>query len=142
MKAVNGTVIIMDLDRFGDYVKLKGLSEYKPNIITGTLTLLIEDFVRKHMAIIIYGLDYERGTEEVVLELPFVKPNEILDDLEKIREEISRLNASISIGVAWGPISGKVALNRREAYIGVTRRKAFKALKKAKRLGGNRIIIA
>lgn len=70
-----------------------------------------------------------------------VKPEEILEDLETIRREIEKLGASISIGVSYGVIANIKARNRREAYRNITVKNAFKALREAKRKGGNRILV-
>ena len=136
-----GSVVILDLDRFKEVTKSRGWTEYKPNIITGELSHLVDAFVRKWSAHLVYGLDWDRGTEEAVIEIPGVTPDEIKEDLELIRRRIEELGASISIGVAYGPILGFKARGRRGAYSGATRRLALKALKEAKRLGGNKIII-
>jgi len=141
MGVVWGTVVILDLDKFEDIVKAKGWSRYSPNPVTGELSRLVEEFVRKWNAYVVYGLDWKRGTEEAVIEIPLVEPVEIMDDLENIRREIEKLGVTISIGVAYGPITGRKASNRRDAYKGYTRKIALKALKEAKRLGGNRIIV-
>ncbi len=141
---LTGCVIIMDLDKFEELSKSRGWSEYVPNIITGTLTTLVWQFVRKHFAMVIYGLDEKRGTEEVVLEIPDISEKdleEIIEDLERIRMEISRLGASISIAVALGPVTGKPAKNRREAYNSYTRKRALKLLREVKRAGGNKVAV-
>ncbi len=131
----------MDLDRFRELVKVRGWSEYTPNPVTGRLTELVQQFVLKWFAVVIYGLDPERGTEEVVLELPGVKFEAIEEDLRKIIDEIRGLGASISIGVSYGLVTGREALTRREAYYGTpTRRRAVRALREAKRMGGGKII--
>ncbi len=140
-KLVEGTVIILDLDKFKEITRKKGFDEYKPNIITGTLTYLVDNLVRKWNAYVLYGLDYTRGTEEAVIIVPMVKPEEILEDLETIRREIEKLGASISIGVSYGVIANIKARNRREAYRNITVKNAFKALREAKRKGGNRILV-
>lgn len=140
-KLVEGTVIILDLDKFKKVTKERGFNEYKPNIITGTLTHLVENFVRKWNAYVLYGLDYSRGTEEAVIIIPMIKPEEVLGDLEKIRREIEKLGASLSIGVSYGVIVNIKARNRREAYENITVKNALKALREAKRKGGNRIVI-
>lgn len=140
----HGCIIIMDLDRFKELSRAKGWSEYTPNVITGTLTLLVEDFIRKHFAVVIYGLDEIRGTEEVILEIPNYKMedlNVILEDLEDIRRKIRELGGSISIAITFGPISGQPAKSRREAYSNPLRRRALRLLRKAKRSGGNRIVV-
>ena len=140
-KLVEGTVIILDLDKFKKVTKERGFNEYKPNIITGTLTHLVENFVRKWNAYVLYGLDYSRGTEEAVIIIPMIKPEEVLGDLEKIRREIEKLGASLSIGVSYGVIVNIKARNRREAYENITVKNALKALREAKRKGGNRIVV-
>ena len=140
-KVIEGTVIIMDLDEFEKITKEKGFDEYKPNIITGTLTYLIENFVRKWSAYVVYGLDYERGTEEVIIEIPLVRPEDVMEDVKRISETIKSLGASISIGMSYGPIIFMKARNRREAYSNPTIRLALKALQEAKRRGGGRIIV-
>lgn len=139
-----GCIIIMDLDRFKELSKNKGWSEYTPNIITGTLTLLVENFIRRHLAVVIYGLDEKRGTEEVILEIPNYRIEDldvIIEDLEDIRRTMEELGGSISIAITFGPMSGRPAKNRREAYSNPLRRRALKLLRKAKRSGGNKIII-
>ena len=141
MAIIEGTVIILDLDRFSELTSSKGWDEYKPNIITGTLTHLVEEFVRKHSANILYGLDSKRGTEEAVIEIPYTKPEEVIEDLRKIKYEIKKLGATLSIGIAYGPLEPIKPRNRREAYSGITRRKALKALREAKRRGGDKIVI-
>ena len=137
-----GTVIVMDLDEFGEQVRREGLSEYKPNIVTGTLTSLIKQFVSRRFATIIYGLDEERGTEEVVIEIPGVEAEELADDLEWIRREINKVGGRITIVAVNGFVNCKPANSRREAYYGTTFRKlALKLLREAKRRGGNRVVI-
>jgi len=140
-KLVEGTVIVFDLNKFKKVTKEKGFNEYKPNIITGTLTHLVENFVRKWNAYVLYGLDYFRGTEEAVIIMPMTKPEEVLSDLEKIRREIEKLGSTLSIGVSYGVIVNIKARNRREAYENITVKNALKALREAKRKGGNRIVI-
>jgi hypothetical protein len=141
---VEGLIIILDLDRFEEYTIKHGFNQYKPNIITGTLTKLVEEFIKKWQASLIYGLDYERGTEEVVIEIPFghEKLEEIVEDLKNIKNEINKLNASISIVVIKDYVIGKPARNRREAYYGTPgRRRALRILRKIKKKGGNEIAV-
>ncbi len=141
---VEGLIIILDLDRFEEYTLKHGFSQYKPNIITGTLTRLVDEFVKKWQASLIYGLDYERGTEEAVIEIPFgyERLDEIVMDLKKIKNVINKLNASISIVVIKDYVIGKRAKNRREAYYGTPgRRRALRILRKIKKKGGNKIIV-
>ncbi|WFO76173.1 hypothetical protein J4526_04905 [Desulfurococcaceae archaeon MEX13E-LK6-19] len=139
---VEGTIIVLDLDKFGEMVEEKGLSEYKPNVVTGLLTQLVEEFVRKWSAVVIYGLDHKRGTEEAVIEIPYVEPSEVADDLEKIKREIEKTGASITIVAIKDYVIARSARDRREAYYGTPgRARALKLLKKAKRRGGGQLII-
>jgi len=148
MRKVKIATIAMDLDNFGDIVKRFGLSEYSPNTITAQLTLLVENFVRKYRAVVLHGLDYERGTEEVTLEVIEPDLDEIIKDLEFIRQEIekigkeTRTNATISISIAIGYMSMfKKAVGKRQKWQTPTRILAKRALEKAKKEGGNKIII-
>ena len=143
MSLVEGTVVVMDLDKFEELTEKMGWNRYKPNIITGTLTQLVEWFVSKWRAVVVYGLDPKRGTEEVILEIPGVEPEELRKDLECIRRKIEELGASITIVAVKGYVGLKPSMNRRDAYYGTpTRTLAHKLLVKAKRKGGNRVIIA
>ncbi len=138
-----GTIIIIDLDRFGEVVEERGWSEYKPNPATGLLTLLVERLVSKWQGVVIYGLDEERGTEEVVIEIPMVEPEELREDLERILEELRRVGVTATIVAIHGYVGLKPARNRREAYTATPyRRLAARLLREAKRRGGNRLIIA
>ncbi len=140
---VEGTVVVIDLDRFGDTVRERGWSEYKPNPATGLLTLLVERLVAKWRAVVVYGLDPERGTEEVVLEIPYVEPEELREDLEQVKREINRLGVGVTIAAVKGYVGLKPARSRREAYTGTpARRLAWKLVREAKRRGGNTIVIA
>ncbi len=142
MSLVEGTIVVMDLDRFGELVKERSWSEYKPNIVTGTLTSLVEWFVSKWRAVVVFGLDAERGTEEVVLEIPRVEPEELREDLEYIRRQIKELGASITIVAVKGYVGLKPTKSRREAYYGTpSRTLAHKLLRKAKRRGGDIVVI-
>ena len=132
----------MDLDRFDEIVTKKGWSRYSPNIITGTLTNLIEDFMYKWFAVHIYGLNREKGTEEVVLEVVTDTPQQLIKDLEEIRRTIGGLGASISIVVVCDGVVGKAARTRAEAYRGTPlRRRAYSLLRKIKRMGGNKVVM-
>ena len=143
MSLIEGTVVVMDLDRFEEMTEKMGWDQYKPNIVTGTLTQLVEWFASKWRAVVIYGLDPKRGTEEVVLEIPGVEPEELREDLEYIRKRIEELGASITVVAVKGFVGLKPSFNRRDAYYGTpTRALAHKLLTKAKRKGGNRVIIS
>ena len=141
---VEGLIIVLDLDKFEEFMEKRGWDPYKPNIVTGTLTNLVENFARKWNGVVIYGLDPIRGTEEAVIEIPYGHDHldGIIDDLEKIKKEINRLGASISIVVLKDFVYPKPASNRREAYQGTPgRKRAWKMLRKIKRSGGNKILV-
>jgi len=139
---VEGTIVIMDLDMFGEIVVERGWSEYEPNPATGLLTQLVEAFVRKWQAVVVHGLDPERGTEEVVLEIPLVEPYEVKEDLEAIKREVNKVGVGITIVAVKGVVLGRPAGSRREAYYGTPSRKYAKTiLEKLKRRGGNIVFI-
>ncbi|MEM3562707.1 MAG: hypothetical protein QXR19_05735 [Candidatus Jordarchaeaceae archaeon] len=142
----SGAGIFLDLDNFKEIMKKMGWTEFKPNTITGNLTQLIQLFASKHTANILWGLDQERGTEEAYLEVVEPDIEELKRDLENIRKEIEALgkktksNATISIGVAYGKIYNIKPQGRRELIKNPLGNRAWKALQKAKRSGGNKII--
>jgi len=141
---VEGTVVIIDLDRFGEVVEERGWSEYSPNPATGLLTRLVEELVRRWGGYLVYGLDEERGTEEAIVEFPLTRPEELREDLERIREELNRLGVGVTIVAVYGYV-GLVERrgDRRRAYTATpTRRLALTLLRRAKRSGGNRVVIA
>lgn len=141
--AVDGLVVVMDLDEFGEYVRERGLSEYVPNAVTGELTRLVEWFASRHRGVVLYGLSRERGTEEAVIEIPFGCEDEegVRKDLEEIARRVSELGASISIAAVRGPVLGR-ASGRRDAYGGTpTRRRAARLLREIKRAGGGRVVV-
>ena len=139
---VEGALVIMDLDSFGDTTIKRGYSEYVPNEITGTLTMLVESFVRKWRGVILYGLSRERGTEEAVIEIPYVRAEELAEDLVMIAKEICRLGSSISIVAVTGPVAPRLGRSRREAYTGTPlRRSARRILERLKRSGGGAVYI-
>ncbi|HDI47101.1 MAG TPA: GGDEF domain-containing protein [Candidatus Methanomethylia archaeon] len=147
-KAVRGAVVIIDLDRFKEIVEEKGWSEYTPNPVTSELTALIKNLISKHFGVVIYGLDEERGTEEAVLEFPSADEEDLLKDLEEIRKRIeevglqTRSGATVSIGVVFGAIGVSKPAKRRDAYRATPLRLlALRALQKAKRMGGNRVVV-
>ncbi len=144
---VNGITAILDLDKFKEITKSMGWTEYKPNIITGSLTHLVEEVVSRLRGVVIYGLDEERGTEEAIIKFVEADEDEVLKSLERIRCEIERLgresgsNATLSIGVYIGPITSLKPQPLSEAKKAFEVVMALRALKKAKRMGGNRIIV-
>ncbi|MCE4606118.1 MAG: hypothetical protein F7B59_02150 [Desulfurococcales archaeon] len=71
---VQGTLVILDLDRFKEYTIQHELDDYKPNTVTGTLSRLVSALASKYSGSILHGLDWERGTEEAVLVYPGTDP--------------------------------------------------------------------
>ena len=141
-KLIEGTIIVIDLDKFSEEVKSRGWSEYSPNPATGLLTRLVEEFISKWYGVVVYGLDPERGTEEVVIEIPGVEPEEVLEDLRKIREEINSVGVGVSIVALRGYVIGRSTRSRRDAYYGTPfRAEAIKALRRVKKKGGNQILV-
>lgn len=137
-----GTIVIIDLDRFSEVTEELGLDEYKPNFATGELTSLVEQLVRDHRGVVVYGLDSERGTEEAVLEFPYTKPEELIPDLERLLERLRKLNVTATAVVVEGMVSARPALRPSDAYRGTPwRSMARRALHRAKRKGGNRLVV-
>ena len=130
-----GTIVILDLDRFEEQVEREGWSRYRPNPVTGLLTQLVEQLVRRWQGVPLYGLDPERGTEEAVILFPLTGPEELEEDLLSIAEEIAGEGASITIVAVEAPVGGFKARSRREAYSGPVRR-AQRILGRLKRRGG------
>lgn len=143
--------IYIDLDNFGEIVKGKGLSEYKPNIVTGEITNLILKFAHEHNATILFGLDESRGTEEAVLEIIEEENiDKIIRDLHKLKRTIEKIGintrtyVTASIGVGIGVIPSKLTAkirSRKDIANTLTRYLAKKALEKAKKEGKNRIVV-
>jgi len=136
--------VIIDLDRFGEVVSERGWSQYRPNPATGLLTSLVETLISKWHGYVVYGLDEERGTEEVVIEVPYVEPGELRSDLEAILRELNRVGVNATIVAVHGHV-GLVSRRgeRRAAYKATpSRRLAAKLLREAKRRGGNVVVIA
>jgi hypothetical protein len=141
---VPGLIIVLDLDRFGEYVKQRGLDEYKPNTVTGELTNLVEELAVKHRGVVIYGLSRNRGTEEAIIEIPYGSDdlNQVVKDIEEIKKKIEEYGVSLSAVIVRDYVTGKPARDRREAYHGTPgRSKAIKALRNIKRRGGGRILL-
>ena len=144
---MQSALIILDLDQFGKITKEAGWPEYKPNVVTGLLSDLVTELLSKHHGTHLSGLDYQRGTEEAVLFFSAPDPQELLDELEALKKKIQLLGrdlglpVTLSIGVSFG---SPPPLRLRENS-DLTRmflfKSAKKALRKAKRQGGNRIIV-
>ncbi|MHA1220365.1 MAG: hypothetical protein ACTSQB_01390 [Candidatus Heimdallarchaeota archaeon] len=151
LETVEELIIFIDLDNFEELSEKQAWVSYKPNEITGAMTRLITDFIRKHVGEVIYGLDEIRGTEDCMIRLTgALSHDEIVIDLQNILIQIQSAglecgcDASASIGVSRGPYTpitpaGPYQWSKR-LFKGQAQRLAHKALKKAKRLGGNRIL--
>ncbi len=151
LETVEELIVFIDLDNFKEISEKQGWATYKPNEVTGALTHLVSNFVRKHLGEVIYGLDEKRGTEECMLRLTgALSHNVIVSDLEFILSKIQDVglecgcDVSASIGVARGPYTpirptGPYQWSKR-LFKGQAQRLAHKALKRAKRQGGNKII--
>ncbi|MCY3410175.1 MAG: hypothetical protein INQ03_00930 [Candidatus Heimdallarchaeota archaeon] len=144
-----GTVIAVDLDNFKICTQVMGWNSYTSNPITRLLTDVLEDFIRKFYALELIGIDRSKGTEEAIL-VVFQETETILQDLRIIIKSLDQLAnklaapTSLSIGVATGQINEiKILENRKKSTLfrDPIRAMALKALKKAKKGGGNQIII-
>ncbi len=136
-----GTVIVIDLDRFEDVTRERGYDEYTPNEVTGKMSALIEDFARKWQAVIVYGLDWERGTEEALIEIPYVDAWEVAEDLVKIAKEIEDTGVTATIVAVTGYVAPWISGDRRVYAATPTRRTALKAMERLKSRGGGRVYI-
>ncbi|MFX1514095.1 MAG: hypothetical protein ACFFCQ_16065 [Promethearchaeota archaeon] len=100
--------VFLDLDHFAQVMKERGWTRYSPNIVTGTLTNEVETLARKYLGTIHWGLDYDEGTEEALILMTHVDLEELILDLELLREKIEKQAVTtISIGVGIGP-EGKI----------------------------------
>jgi len=93
-------IIAVDLDKFSEMTKKMGWTEYSPNPVTRYLTHAISAFAEKHHAPILCGLDFERGTEEAQIYCSDPDVDEIIADLEVMREEIRKMGTTLSCGIA------------------------------------------
>lgn len=142
LKVVEGTIVAIDLDNFSEVVRSRGWSSYKPNPATGLLTSLVLELVEKYMGFVVYGLDWDRGTEEVLIEMPYVEPRELVSDLRKIVLELKNLGVSTSIVAIKDYVICKRADSRRIAYNSTPgRKRAVRILKYLKRRGGEAMYI-
>lgn len=144
---MQSALVMLDLDRFGKIIKEVGWSEYKPNRITGCLSNLVTNLLSKHHGTHIQGLDNQRGTEEAILFFSAPDLEELLDDLEELKENIYRLGKELvlPITISIGMSVGRPPVIRLRDSRDLTRtllfKSAKKALKTAKKSGGNQIII-
>lgn len=136
-----GAVVVLDLDRFEEITRQRGYDEYTPNEVTGLLSDLVERLARKWCGVVVYGLDWERGTEEAVIEIPGVEARELEADLVEIAREVEKTGASITVVAVTGDIVGSPASSRREAYLGGFRSYSKKILERLKRRGGGVVYV-
>jgi len=138
---VEGVVVVVDLDNFEEEIERRGWSQWRPNEATGLLTQLALDFASRHRAVIIYGVDEKRGTEEFIAEIPYAKVEDVLDDVKNIISELNRIGVRASAAIVEGLVGLRPVRNRREAYYGTpARRKAMELLRRAKASGGNKVL--
>lgn len=141
-------IVLIDLDNFKAVVEKMGWSEYTPNPITSLLTTLTKSLVSRKFATVIYGLNEERGTEEVLLEFTDIDEKDLLKEVECIRQAIERegirtgSHATVSIGVVIVKGERPVSFNkdvlrrrRKDPLIQMCQ----KVIRSAKRHGGNRV---
>lgn len=135
-----GALVIIDLDRFSEVVRERGWSEYRPNPATGLLSQLVDALARRWQGLVVYGLDWERGTEEAVLEFPGIEATDLVDDLVGIARELEAQGVRATIVAVTGPVLGRPARTRREAYQG-PRRAAKRIMESLKRRGGGVVYV-
>ncbi len=139
--ALYGTIILIDIDNMEEIMKRRGWNQYSPNQATGLLSNLIEDLARKWQAVIVYGLDWTRGTEEAILEIPGIDPEDLTDDLIRIIDKLCyEAKVTATIVVVRGPVTGVTSASQRRAYEGY-RRRAKRILEKLKRKGGGLLYV-
>lgn len=140
-----GTIVFLDLDKFHNCIEKKGWSEYTPNPITDFLTVELEKIIRKYRAMELFGVNKHRGTEEAILYFHqnYKKIYEVFENLRRKLERFAeKMNAptSLSVGITKGKVpkvkrikSHNVNEFKKDPYVFL----AYKALKKAKKKGGN-----
>lgn len=144
----NGTIVFLDLDKFGECVEEQSWNSYKPNKISGFLTNKLLEYITKFQVVHLWGIDKKRGTEEAIL--LFLQEKEWIKSLfEDLRKQILKIakkfgvNTSLSVGIAHGPIRNLKVVkghSKREFIKNPTVYMAYKALKKAKKMGGNQVV--
>lgn len=143
-----GVVTFLDLDNFKHCVEEKNWSKYTPNPITRFLTVTIEQYIRKYRALSFWGLDQKRGTEEAILFFQYEK-SFVLNLIDDLRKDIMNLaqqynaSTSLSAGLAEGKIPKIKNIknhSKSEFKKDPTIFLAYRALKKAKKQGGNSIV--
>jgi len=143
---MQSALVMLDLDQFGMIIKEVGWSEYKPNRVTGYLSNLVTNLLSKHHGTHIQGLDNQRGTEEAILFFSAPDLEELLDDLESLKMKIHLLGKELAlpITISIGMSVGSPPFIRLRDFRDLTQtllfKSAKKALKMAKKRGGNQII--
>ncbi|MCE4604812.1 MAG: hypothetical protein F7B20_07625 [Aeropyrum sp.] len=139
---VEGTIVIIDLDRFEEVTERLGLDRYRPNRYTGLLSGLVESLASRWSAVVVYGLDWRRGTEEAVLEIPLVEPREVKGDLVKLARRLCEEGIPATIVAVKGLVGAARPIGRREAYTGSPdRARARRLLESLKRRGGGAVLV-
>lgn len=143
-----GTIVFADLDNFQDCMEIMGWSRYSPNEITRLMTNRVQRYINRYQATLLWGLNKAEGTEEFIL--IFLQDIErVIKIMNKLRRDIlelaQKLNAStsLSVGLTYGEISHLRVLKshkKKEFLKHPTIYLAYKALKKAKKKGGNELI--
>ena len=143
-----GTVAFVDLDGFKNCMEEMGWARWHPNPMTELLTRELLHFIRKYFAVHIWGLNEKEGTEEAIL-IFFQESTLIVELFESLRKKVLNLAqkleapTSLSVGIASGRIidTKPITHHRKSDFQkDPTRYLAYKALKEAKRKGGNIII--
>ena len=144
---MQSALVLLDLDHFGEITKKAGWPEYKPNVVSGLVTELVTDLLTKHHGTHLRGINYKRGTEEAVLFFSAPDIQALLEDLETLRKKVHLLGGelglpiTISIGLAFG-IPPRMRISETSDLTRIPLFKpAKKALRKAKKQGGNRVIV-
>ena len=141
-RLVPGVVIVLDLDSFEEVTRERGYDEYKPNDVTGTLSALVEDLARRWAGVVVYGLDWERGTEEALIEIPYVEADEVAGDLVAVAEEVASHGVTVTIVALDGYVEPRAGRGSRRGYHATPfRRRALSELRKWKRRGGGFVVV-
>ena len=144
---MRSAIVILDLDQFGSKMKEMGWSEYKPNVITGSLSDLLTNLLSRQHGTHIRGIDYQRGTEEAVLFFSAPNSKQLIKSLEQLIVQIEKLgrdlsqSITLSIGISFGPVPPIRLHENSDLKPLFLYKSAKKALKTAKTQGGNRMVV-
>ncbi|MFW9990438.1 MAG: hypothetical protein ACFFD4_00120 [Candidatus Odinarchaeota archaeon] len=104
-----GTLVIvfLDLDNFAKVSEMHGWNRYSPNPCTGTLTDQVEEFTVRFHGTVVWGLNRREGTEEALVWLNNVNVDEIVMDVDAIRQRIESLGlgCTLSAGIVYSRAS-------------------------------------